>query len=119
MRAAVLTALCILAGCSSAPPSSGVSPGEATAMATSTETQTTEAATRKRQFKPPAGYKAKIHGWDIVYCRKTPVLGSRFPQEICMTEAELKEHLAAMDTMRRNKDQVSALCTSKPGCAWD
>jgi hypothetical protein len=67
-------------------------------------------AEEKSQFKPPPGYKVKIHGWDIVYCRKTPVLGSRFPKEICMTEAELKEHMAANEEMRRNKDQSSRVC---------
>jgi hypothetical protein len=67
-------------------------------------------AEKKPQFKPPAGYKVKILEWDIVYCRKTPVLGSRFPKEICMTEAELKEHMAANEEMRRNKDQSSRVC---------
>ena len=65
---------------------------------------------KKQQFKPPPGYKVKIKGWDIVYCRKTPVLGSRFPQEVCMTEAQLKEHLAANEEMRRTKDQASRVC---------
>lgn len=65
---------------------------------------------KKTQFKPPPGYRVKIKEWDIVYCRKEPVLGSRFPKEICMTEEELKAHMAANEEMRRNKDQTSRVC---------
>lgn len=64
----------------------------------------------KPAFKPPPGYRVKIYGWDIVYCRKTPVLGSRFSKEVCMTEAQLKEHMATNEEMRRNKDQTSRVC---------
>ena len=70
---------------------------------------------KKPQFKPPPGYKVKINGWDIVYCRKEAVLGSRFKKEICMTEAELKAYLASQDEMRRNKDQTSRVCVGT-GC---
>jgi hypothetical protein len=70
---------------------------------------------KKPQFKPPPGYKVKIHGWDIVYCRKEAVLGSRFKKEICMTEVELKAYLASQDEMRRNKDQSSRVCVGA-GC---
>jgi hypothetical protein len=70
---------------------------------------------KKPQFKPPPGYKVKINGWDIVYCRKEAVLGSRFKKEICMTEAELKAYLASQDEMRRNKDQSSRVCVGA-GC---
>ena len=64
----------------------------------------------KPAFKPPPGYRVKIKEWDIVYCRKQTVLGSRFPKEVCMTEAELKAYLASNDEMRRNKDQTSRVC---------
>jgi hypothetical protein len=70
---------------------------------------------KKPQFKPPPGYKVKINGWDIVYCRKEAVLGSRFKKEICMTEAELKAYLASQDEIRRNKDQTSRVCAGT-GC---
>lgn len=73
-----------------------------------------ESKETKPAFKPPPGYRVKINGWDIVYCRKTPVLGSRFAKEVCMTEAQLKEHLAANEEMRRNKDQTSRVCAGGP-----
>lgn len=116
MRALVLTALYILAGCSSPPPTSDTTmPVAAAAAAPAAEA--TAPAGKKHQFTPPPGFKAKIDGWNIVYCRKTTVLGSRFPKEICMTEEALKEHMAAMETMKRDKDQISHVCSQAAGCA--
>lgn len=99
MRALILIASVLLAASASAEDKSEAPAASAT-----------PAAEKKPQFKPPPGYRAKIHGWDIVYCRKEAVLGSRFPKEICMTEAELKAYLAANEEMRRNKDQSSRVC---------
>jgi hypothetical protein len=119
MRTLVLTALIVLAGCSSAPPASDTAIAS-TAGATAAPAGAAEpakAADAERQFKPPPGFKAKILDWNVVYCRKTAVLGSRFPKEICMTEAELKEHMASTDEMKRDKDQVSRVCSMAAGCA--
>lgn len=114
MRALILVASALLVGSASAEDKPEVAAASATpaaaAKADSKEPQDTKTDGKKPQFKPPPGYKVKIKGWDIVYCRKTPVLGSRFPKEICMTEAQLKEHLAANEEMRRNKDQTSRVC---------
>ena len=118
MRTLLLAALCILAGCGAAPPAADPTTANATpAAAPVGETAAASPASDKHAFKPPPGFKTKIKDWDVVYCRKTPVLGSRFPQEVCMTEAELKEHMAAMETMKRDKDQVSRVCAMAAGCA--
>jgi hypothetical protein len=115
MRILTLVTLALLVGSAFAgdkpEPAAKSAPPAAAATADTKGAQDAKSAEKKPEFKPPAGYKVKIYGWDIVYCRKTPVLGSRFPKEICMTEAELKEHLAANDEMRRNKDQSSRVCT--------
>jgi hypothetical protein len=114
MRILILVTLAVLAGSAFADdkpePAAKSAPPAAAATADAKGAQDAKSAEKKPEFKPPAGYKVKIHGWDIVYCRKTPVLGSRFSKEICMTEAELKEHLAANEEMRRNKDQSSRVC---------
>ena len=47
------------------------------------------------------------------------VLGSRFPKMLCLNEDQLKEHMAGNEAMKRNKDEVSRLCTSKANCSWD
>jgi hypothetical protein len=71
---------------------------------------------KKAEFKPPLGYKAKIVGWDILYCRKMVVTGSRFPKEVCMTETQLKEHLVRNDEMRRDVDKAQRTCTTAGAC---
>jgi hypothetical protein len=118
MRALALIGLFVLAGWATAPLASETAHKAEPAVA-APATEAAKPAKEKHAFKPPPGYKTKIKDWDVVYCRKTPVLGSRFPQEVCMTEAQLKEHLAANDTMRRDKDQVSRVCAVAAGCAWD
>jgi hypothetical protein len=121
MRLITLTALCVLAGCSSNPPESQTAPVVAAATtsapAAAAEPAATAATSEKKPFKPPPGYKVKIDDWDIVYCKKIPLLGSRFPKEVCMTEPQLKEHLAAMETMKRDKEQISHVCSQAAGCA--
>jgi hypothetical protein len=119
MRILILVTMAVLGGSAFADdkpePAAERAPPAAAETADTKGAQDAKPAEKKPEFKPPAGYKVKIHGWDIVYCRKTPVLGSRFPKEICMTEAELREHLAANDEMRRNKDQSSRVCAGT-GC---
>jgi hypothetical protein len=133
MRILFLTVLAALAGCATAP--TDVAPTTATAAATAPAPAATApdasaaapaaAATtanaavatgqEKQEFQPPPGYKAKIQDWGIVYCRKMPVLGSRFPKEVCMNEAQLKEHMANNEAFGRDKDQVSRVCGGVSG----
>lgn len=114
-----LVTLAALVGSASAgdepEPTADSAPPAAAAAADPKGAQEAKSPEKKPEFKPPPGYKVKILGWDIVYCRKAPVLGSRFPKETCMTEAELTQHLAANEEMRRNKDQTSRVCAGT-GC---
>lgn len=120
MRTLILAGLCILAGCGTAPPESApVAPSSALAAKPATQNaapQTAAPADKKEEFKPPAGYKTKIAGWDVVYCRKTTVLGTRFPKEVCMTEAELKAYLARNEEMRDDIDSAGRICSQAAGC---
>jgi hypothetical protein len=122
MRILVLTALSILVGCGTTPP--GAAPpaadGAPAAMpqdaGSAAELKAAVPGDKKAEFKPPLGYKAKIVGWDILYCRKMVVTGSRFPKEVCMTETQLKEHLVRNDEMRRDMDKATRTCTTAGAC---
>jgi hypothetical protein len=117
MRAVILVAMATLAGCTSAPrnPEPAAAPAP---VASAQDTASPAAPVRdsKRTFKPPAGWRAKIVDWELRYCRKGPVGGSHFSTELCMTEDQLREHMAANDEMRRDKDRSSRVC-ARDGCS--
>ncbi len=47
------------------------------------------------------------------------VLGSRFPQRLCLNQDQLKDYVAGTEEMKRDKEEVSRICTSVDGCAWN
>lgn len=59
-----------------------------------------DAATKSEPTKVPAGYKAKVVGGETRFCRKEVPLGSRFPTEVCMTQAQYREQERNRDSMR-------------------
>ena len=59
-----------------------------------------DAATKNEPTKVPAGYKAKVVGGETRFCRKDVPLGSRFPTEVCMTQAQYEEQERNRDSMR-------------------
>jgi glucose/arabinose dehydrogenase len=62
---------------------------------------TADAAKAKSQpTKVPAGYKAKVVDGETRFCRKDVPLGSRFPTEVCMTQAQFEEQERNRDSMR-------------------
>jgi hypothetical protein len=73
----------------------------------------------KLPFDLPPGFKPTRISGELFYCRKMVVLGSRFPKQLCLNEDQLREHIARNEAMKRNKDEVSRLCTTKDGCAWE
>jgi hypothetical protein len=117
MRAPILVVMATLAGCASAPGNPEATPVPSPA-ASAPDTASTAAPSddTKGAFKPPAGWRAKIVDWEVRYCRKGPVGGSLFSTELCMTEEQLREHMAANDEMRRDKDRSSRVC-ARDGCS--
>ena len=69
----------------------------------------------EKPFKPPAGYKANVDNGQTMYCKKVTVTGSRFPKDLCMTEAQLRDLEATNESMRQNKDQSSRVCVGVCG----
>lgn len=58
------------------------------------------AAASTEPTRVPAGYKAKVVDGETKFCRKDTSLGSRFPTEICMTQAQYLEQERNRDSMR-------------------
>jgi hypothetical protein len=59
-------------------------------------------ATENKNVPPkvPPGYKAKVVNGETRFCRKDTPLGSRFPTEVCMTEAQYQDQERNRDSMR-------------------
>ena len=127
MRLFVLCSLIVMGGCAANP---GSSPGSDAAAALPQAAASAPAAAPSPSARPaaqvskvpfnlPPGFKPTRISGELFYCRKMVVLGSRFPKQLCLNEDQLKEHIAGNEAMKRNKDEVSRLCTSKEGCAWE
>ena len=115
MRLFMLGALLVLGGCVANPGS----PPASDAAAAAPPAAQPSAQVSKAPFDLPPGFKPTRISGELFYCRKMVVLGSRFPKQLCLTEDQLKEHMAGNEAMKRNKDGVSRLCTSKANCSWD
>ena len=65
-----------------------------------------EAADARLKRLRAAGYRAEMHGKDLVFCRKEAVLGSRFEKKVCNSAEELDNQVATgrdfVETTQRN-----------------
>lgn len=68
-------------------------------------------------FKPPKGYKIKKRGDEMVYCEKRSVTGSRFPEEFCFTEAQLRDLVRRSQSIRDDVAQRQKMCSTGTACA--
>jgi hypothetical protein len=120
MRTLLLAVLAALVGCASASREADTAQVAPTAQLDSTVApaapNAVASANVEREFKPPQGFKPKILEWSIVYCKKMTVLGTRFPKEVCMTEAQLKDHVATNEAMGRDMDRTSRICSNPANC---
>ena len=116
MRILYLVALAVLSGCASQ--------GPVQENAQATKAQGTKAGgvatpaalvdTKTDKFRVPAGYRKRDNDGLTVYCRKETILGSRFPQEFCFSQAQL-EDLEANSAAQRREMQRGQICGAKTG----
>jgi hypothetical protein len=110
MRLFVLCSLMVIGGCAANP---GPAPVSDAALPPAAPAETAS----NLPLDLPPGFKPTRISGELFYCRKMVVLGSRFPKQLCLTEEQLKQHVAGTEEMKRNKDQISHVCTSTAGCA--
>ena len=113
---AVTIAALFVAGCSSSPSAPNpvaVVPDAAPAApaapaAAAGATASTTAATYP-------GYKVKQYKGRTLYCKRTKQIGTRFENEICMTETELKRFMEAAERDREELRRTQSKCGT-PSC---
>jgi hypothetical protein len=76
-----------------------------------------EEASEPEPFKVPAGYQAKKRGKKVVYCKKSMESGTRFAQEKCYSEDQLRAMSAERDQDQANFDQTRKVCSNPESCA--
>lgn len=81
------------------------------------ETDTADEAKEPEVFKVPAGYRAKKRGKRVVYCKKDLESGTRFAQERCFDEMQLKQMEMARDEDNATFDQSRKVCSNLEACS--
>ena len=66
-------------------------PAAVSAADVSSKTVLTTAVPPPSEFKAPGGYQKVIKGLETVYCKNYTPIGSRMPEKICYSEAQLRE----------------------------
>ncbi len=77
---------------------------------------TTDAARPVEPFKVPAGYQAKTRGKKTVYCKKAMESGTRFSQEKCYSEEQLRALDAEREKEQASFDQNRKVCGGLESC---
>ncbi|MGH8250672.1 MAG: hypothetical protein ACREVI_08225 [Steroidobacteraceae bacterium] len=80
------------------------------------QSPTTAEAKPPVEFKVPAGYRARKRGKNTVYCKKDMESGTRFAQEKCYDEVQLKEMEAAREEEQARVDQMRKVCAAGGEC---
>ena len=80
------------------------------------ESDTTDEAKPAEPFKVPAGYQVKKRGKRMVYCKKAMESGTRFSQEKCYSEEQLRAMDAEREQEQANFDQSRKVCANVESC---
>jgi invasion protein IalB len=81
------------------------------------DTKSAEAASKAKEFKPPAGFVTKKRGALTLYCMKDRTTGTRFATEKCYDEAQMREYLLALEIQRRDVDRIRSTCANAAVCS--
>ena len=81
-----------------------------------TESETTDEAKPEEPFKVPVGYQPKKRGKKMVYCKKAMESGTRFSQEKCYSEEQLRAQEAERDQEQASFDQSRKVCANVESC---
>ncbi len=81
------------------------------------EADTADEAKEAAPFKVPAGYLTKSRGKKTVYCKKSMESGTRFAQERCYSEQQLRAMEASRGEDTAKLDQTRKVCANLENCS--
>jgi hypothetical protein len=68
-----------------------------------------DAADKQLKRLKAAGYKAEVHGGEVVFCRREAVLGSRFEKKMCSTADSLEQQMTTAQEMASQAQRNSTV----------
>lgn len=80
------------------------------------EADTADEAKEPEPFKVPAGYQAKSRGKKVLYCKKSMESGTRFSQEKCYSEDQLRAMEMAREQEQATLEQTRKVCANVENC---
>jgi len=80
------------------------------------ETEAAAEAKEPEEFEIPPGYHAKKRGRKVVYCQKSMESGTRFSQEKCYDETQLRAMDMAREQDQTTFDQSRKICSNLEAC---
>ena len=117
----MLATLLAMQACAGVAQASGSAIGNETVTADQAqdkaETDTADEAKEQEPFKVPAGYRAKKRGKKMVYCKKDMESGTRFAQERCFDEEQLRAQELARQQEKATLDASRLVCGTPETCA--
>jgi glucose/arabinose dehydrogenase len=77
-----------------------VAPATSAAPVTAAPQPAATATAKNEPTKVPAGYKVKVIDGETRFCRKSVPMGTRFPTQVCMTQAQYLDQERNRDSIR-------------------
>jgi hypothetical protein len=81
------------------------------------KSETTDGAKEPEPFRVPPGYQAKTRGKKVMYCKKSMESGTRFAQERCFSEEQLRAMEAKREEEHATFDQSRKVCANPENCS--
>jgi len=64
----------------------------------------------------PPGFKVKRRGQYVMYCKSETPIGTRFRQETCLDDAQMRDYLIWLQENKAEIDRIRATCSTKKAC---
>lgn len=110
---ALALAFTFLAGCASSP--APTAPAAPAIAAVTAPAATPATPARKNVASKPPGYKVVERNGTTLFCTQVASLGTKFKQEICMTQDEYDEVQRRGESVRQDLRQSTKMCGGGSG----
>lgn len=98
------------------PVAAAMKPVKAEAKPLATATASTGIKAGEMESRLPPGFKVKRRGQFVMYCKTDTPIGTRFRQETCLDDAQMRDYLIWLQENKSEIDRIRATCSTKKAC---